>query len=363
MKKILVLVLIFINILSLTAFAVSAEAEESFGIPELENAIPDSAKDLIGDLTVDEVTDTESLFTKIWDKLISLVDEIVANSTQNAVSVIVVSLFCGLMGSFAYDKAPQYINFAGVLTVATIAVGKANSVIDLANTALNEMEAFSHILLPCLCSCAAASGAVSSSAVKYAATAFFMDIFITLSSNVIFPLIYLFLAVKIAASALDNKTLEGVASLVKWLCTMSITIIISGFTLYLTMSAAISGSTDALTLKAAKTAMSTALPVVGGMLSDAASSVLAGFGILKGAVGVFGFIVVVAICFVPFLSLGIQYLAFKLAATISDSFVDGGISDLIGSISSAFGMALGVLGAGAFMLFLAIVSMIQVVNV
>lgn len=66
-----------------------------------------------------------------------------------------------------------------------------------------------------------------------------------------------------------------------------------------------------MTVKAAKFTMSSLVPVVGGILSDAAETVLAGAGILKNAVGVFGMLAVLAMCVVPFLQLGIHYLAYK----------------------------------------------------
>ena len=45
---------------------------------------------------------------------------------------------------------------------------------------------------------------------------------------------------------------------------------------YLTASGAIAGSADAAAVKAAKMTISRAIPVVGGILSDAAETVLAG---------------------------------------------------------------------------------------
>ncbi len=41
---------------------------------------------------------------------------------------------------------------------------------------------------------------------------------------------------------------------------------------------------------------------------------LAGAGLLKGAIGVFGLLGVLVLCAYPFLQLGIQYLLYKLTA-------------------------------------------------
>lgn len=53
---------------------------------------------------------------------------------------------------------------------------------------------------------------------------------------------------------------------------------------------------------------------MGGIISDAAETVLAGAGMLKNTVGVFGMLAILAACAYPFLQLGVQYLLYKLTA-------------------------------------------------
>ncbi len=52
-----------------------------------------------------------------------------------------------------------------------------------------------------------------------------------------------------------------------------------------------------------KTAVSAALPVVGSILSDAASTLAAAAGTLKATIGIFGLLAVAAICLPPVLTL------------------------------------------------------------
>ena len=58
--------------------------------------------------------------------------------------------------------------------------------------------------------------------------------------------------------------------------------------------------------KLAKSAVSAVVPVVGSILSDAAESVLAGAGLLRGMVGTAGTLALLGVCLVPFLRLGGQ---------------------------------------------------------
>ena len=116
------------------------------------------------------------------------------------------------------------------------------------------------------------------------------------------------------------------------------------FTLYLNLSGAVTGAADAAAARAAKTAISAALPVVGGIISDAAGALTAGASLLRGAVGALGAAVVAAVCLVPFLSLGLRYLFYKAAAALASCFAEKRLAELIGEVGSVFALVLGVTG-------------------
>ncbi len=73
---------------------------------------------------------------------------------------------------------------------------------------------------------------------------------------------------------------------------------------------------------------------------------------------------VLGICLVPFLQLGIHYLAYKLTAALARATVSAGrVTGLIDSIGGAFGLVLGMTGACALLMLVSIVSAISVVTV
>ena len=109
-------------------------------------------------------------------------------------------------------------------------------------------------------------------------------------------------------------------------------------------------------------AISRAIPVVGGILADASESVLAGAGILKGTVGAAGMLVVLAICLTPFLHLAVHYLMYKAAAALCGLVAQPGLSKLIDTVGSAFGLILGMTGAAALLLMVSLVSAITAVT-
>ena len=169
-------------------------------------------------------------------------------------------------------------------------------------------------------------------------------------------------AVCAAHAAVGNEGLKRIAGVLKWTVTSILTVLLLVFVGYLTVSGVIAGTADAVAVKAAKFTVSSMVPVVGGILSDAAETVLAGAGILKNAVGVFGMLVILSMCVVPFLQLGIHYLAYKLTAALAATVADGRTSGLIDGLGGAFGLILGMTGASAMLLLVSMVSAVSMVT-
>ena len=105
------------------------------------------------------------------------------------------------------------------------------------------------------------------------------------------------------------------------------------------------------------------MPVVGGVISDTAETLLAGAAILRNAAGVFGMLAVLGICVAPCLNLGAHYLLYKgtaaLAATAAGS---GRLTGLIEALGTAFGLILAMTASCAVLLTVAMVSAVSAVG-
>ena len=114
-------------------------------------------------------------------------------------------------------------------------------------------------------------------------------------------------------------------------------------------------------LQMTRTVISTAVPVVGGIISQASGSVLSGAGLLKNTVGVLGMLAVLATCLTPFLHLAVQYLVYKLTAFLAGTAGSGVLVELIDALGGAFGLVLGMVGSCALLLLISITSSVSVV--
>ena len=313
------------------------------------------------------VTETDDLGQGVQSILETGLDQagsLLHHSLQTGLKLLAVVLLCGLAESAALDgKAGglKAVEVAGALAVTALTVSDMNAMIGLGRETIQQMDAFAGLLLPAMATLTAATGGVTGAAVRQGVTVLFSDLLITAIDRLLVPLLYAYVAACCACAALDNEGLRKVAALIKGTITALLTAGLLVFVGYLTASGAIAGSADAAAVKAAKMTISRAVPVVGGILSDAAETVLAGAGVLRGTVGAAGMLVVLAICIAPFLQLAIQYLTYKGAAALTGTVASGSLSRLMDSIGGAFGLILGMTGSCALILLFSIVSAVSAV--
>lgn len=259
-------------------------------------------------------------------------------------------------------KTLQAVPVAAALAITAVSVADANTLIGLGKEVIERMELFSKVLLPTVAAATAASGSPGGAAARQIAAMLFSDVLMTLINRVLLPLVYAYIAACTAYAAIGNEGLKRIAATLKWVVTSILTAVLVAFVGYLTVSGVIAGTADAVTLKAAKFTVSSVVPVVGGILSDAAETVLAGAGILKNSVGVFGMLAILGMCLIPFLRLGVHYLMYKVTAALSATVADSRVAGLIDSIGGAFGLVLGMTGACALLLLISMVSAVTVVS-
>jgi len=131
------------------------------------------------------------------------------------------------------------------------------------------------------------------------------------------------------------------------------------FTGFIGITGVVSGSADAAAVKAAKITISAAVPVVGGILSDASEAVLVSAGVMKNAAGVYGILATLAVCLGPFIQIGAQYLMLKLSASICELIGPKETTTLVNDFSSAMGLVLAMTGAVGLMLLISTVCFMK----
>ena len=323
-----------------------------FHLASMQTGLSEEEQAIGGKLSPTEVYDVEGGLRRLLRSLKTRIQGELRENLRFAASLTALAAFGGFACALCEEgKLRTLLEICVCCTAATILTGSMDSLIRQTNEAIYRLSDYSKAALPVVFTAAAASGAASAAS-RYAAVSFALDVLMSLSQRMILPLIHAYLALTLSGALFPNAMLKAVTKLLRWAAGILMTGTSLAFTAYLGMTGAISTAVNSAAVKATKTLISTALPVVGGMISDASAMVLSAAGIVRSCSGAFGLISVCAICLGPFVLLTVRMLLFKAVAVLAEAVPCGRLPALLGGLSDAAALLMGMLGSCALMLFL-----------
>ena len=248
---------------------------------------------------------------------------------------------------------------AGTVSIAAAIFQQTNSLILLAADTMRDILDYGKLLCQVMTAALAAQGGVTESSALYIGTTVFIAVLNSLMSTLMIPMIFGYLAFSIAHGTFGDDFLKKAADWIKSLMIWSLKTLLVVFSTYMSITGAVSGSTDLAALKTAKVVISSAVPVVGGILSDSSEAVLVSMAAIKNAAGIYGMLAVLSVFMGPFLKIGIHFLLLKTSAVICSIFGDKQISSLVDSFSNAMSLLLAVIAAGCVLVLISTVCFLK----
>lgn len=215
---------------------------------------------------------------------------------------------------------------------------------------MKELGEYGRLLLPVMASSLAARGGAGSATALYMGTALFDSVLSWAMTAVLIPALWAVIALSAAHAAAGEGLLGKVRDLAKGICEWSLKLGLYIFTGYMAVTGAVSGTADAAAGKAARLAISGAVPVVGGILADAADTVLLSASALGSGAGGWGILTVIALFCAPVLRIGCQYLLLKLTALLGEALGAGRSAALAGDLAGALGLLMAMVSTQAVLL-------------
>ncbi len=328
---------------------------DALGADELARAVPDDASDI--ELSAD--LSFKDGLAVIWDKLCRNLRSVLTSGMKCVVSVVAVSMLGGTVSAMGTAKDSASVNLAlsltSALAVTAAASGTLRSVIGMGRDLIYQIDSFSKALLPTIAAAEAASGVPGAAIAKAAASAFFGDVLISLISSVLLPLVYINIFAATANAAVRNDSLRRIGDMATKIVSVSLKFLLGAFISYITVAGIVSGSVDKAGLRVMQLAAG-GVPVVGGIMADAAETVLSGAAVIKNTIGVFGMLVVLSACVVPFCSLAGNYILFKVCAVCASPMIGGSISELCDRLGQSFGLVLAMASSCVTVIFITVVA-------
>lgn len=293
---------------------------------------------------------------------VTAIEPALSDAAGTCLSIVAIVLLLSIMKSLNND-ASLTMRLTGAVVVGVLLLGPVSSMISLGRETIGQISDYSKLLLPVMTAALAAQGGTTASAALYTGTAFFNALLTSVISRVIVPALYIYLSLCVANSALDQELLKKVRDNVKWAMTWMLKWSLYIFTGYLSITGVVSGAVDSSVLKAAKIGIKGAVPVVGGILSDATETILVSAGLMKNAAGVYGIFAVLSMCIGPFVKIGMQYLLLKLTAAITDTLDYKPVAALVQDFSKGMGLVLAMTGTVCVLLLVSLVCFMKGISV
>lgn len=351
------LVLLLLALLTGSVFA--QEPSEPVDTSAMSEELPQEAQEALAGLSPASITDFWGNCKRLLVQALHGSNGAMKDGLCLCAILLAVITLCAVAKMASGSDLTGATTVVGALGLCAAAAGSFPAMISLAADTVQKITDYTGCMLPVMASAAAMSGGMSSATALYTGTVVFAELLMQLISRVLVPGVYFYLAIAGAEAALGSDTLSELREFVGWVVSKSMKIVLTAFTIYMALTGVVSGNSDALALKATKAAAG-AVPVVGGIISDASESLLASAAMLKNSAGVFGMLAILALCLTPFLRVGVQYLMLKLTAAVSGTVGLTPHIRLIKHFSSAMGYLLAMNGACALMAFICVVCFLRV---
>ena len=152
MKRVLLITFVMLLILPTTCYA------DGFDTSKVEDTLPDEVKELAGD--PDDAGDVEAFFDRLSDTVKQKLKDNAGGILKKAVSVVIVAVLCSILVLFGGEKTPELVALCGCAAITILCVSDTNSYINQGTKAIDDISAFSKILLPAMCTASAACGEI-----------------------------------------------------------------------------------------------------------------------------------------------------------------------------------------------------------
>ncbi len=333
---------------------------------DYSNILTDSKSEILDSLPNNSahiISQTDDIETCLQELLNGInTKSFITSSIRSLSKMLIVIMLGGICAGFQKNSDLPVVTIATALAMTSVLFSDLQGILFLCTQTLEQISVFSNTMLPVMAGAITLSGAPITASATQSITMLALSLIIDFISSVLVPAICAYIAIITVNAALSHDLLDNLGQFIKWITTGSLKLILTIFIAYLSISGAISGSVDAVALKTAKFAVSGSVPVVGGIISDATESMLAGMVTIKNSLGIIGLLGVVAICIIPFLQVGINYLIFKAGTAAFSPICSPPIRKLMTGIGDSLGLMLGMLGTCSAILFFELVFSILMVN-
>lgn len=335
MKRIFIIISVILLLFSfpVSAFAIDADLEEVW------NSTDEQTKEYLEDLGINELT-LEEIFdlspTRVIEFLIDLAFNGGVTIVKNLTVIIVVLVITAIANSFLResDKTEQIVYFISTLIIISIVVVPISRMITDAVAGIKTSTVFVNSYLPVMTAIIIASKNPALAVTYNSFSLFLSSLISNVANSFLVPCVSALLSFNILSSFSFENYRERIIKAIRKMIVVILSLFSTVYTGLLTTQSILATSSDSIALKGIRFISGAFVPIVGGGVGDALSSVFSSFIIMKNTLGVFVIIVIILINLPVMLELLLWYFALNLCSIVSSMFNLNQITDIIDSLAS-----------------------------
>lgn len=347
MKKIF-FILLFCLVFSVSASAATYETQfDLSGAEQLESSLPDTAADMLSQLNIDPA-DSEWVNKINTGNIFTIIGEFISSGGRaplsSAVAILGLIIIVSAFKLFSHEQAnTPVVEYVSALAVSVTALVPVFSVITAAARSIKAGAQFMLSFVPVYGTILVAAGRPLTSAASGGILLAAGEGIVQLATYVIVPLVGSYLAICITGSVSPILKTSGISELLKKTANWSLGLIMTVYIGVLTLQTTVNSAADNMAVRTGRFLLGSFVPVVGGALSEALTTLQSGVSLLRSSVGIYGVVVLVLTVLPVFIELLLWRAAMLLCSSAAGIFGCDGISALLKSADAALSFLISVL--------------------
>lgn len=270
---------------------------------------------------------------EIVNYLINSVTKQFTATVSSLLGIAILAIFYGMSGQltsgFKRESTKQLVYWAVYGGIAvTIAISVSNLIIEI-KSVVNLISDIVEVCAPVFATLVTAIGGSSSIGFIEPAVTLLCGIEVKIVISFILPLFYAVTVFTIIGNMSDNIKLDKLSGALKSIGSWTLGIMFSLITTLLSVQGLVGASIDTVSIKSAKFALSSYIPILGGYLSEGFDIVCAGAVLIKNAVGLAVFLILLGTMLAPLIKTVCYSLALKLLAGFLEPITDSKVTNLL----------------------------------
>lgn len=299
------------------------EIHEYAGTGELVKNMPDNAKEYIDDGGSLNIGDLKNKFDFgfVFSTVVKILGEVIPLCVKDFLPVFVFIIFFALLSAakdaFTSEKLSEVINFIAVICFAGITYFIVKNCFFTAKKFLEDIHVYMTVMMPVMASLSALTGNVTAAAANSAGLYVILNVVEIIASTAVLPLLQICYAITLTQNVNGALNLSGIVGYIKSAVNFIFIFIMTTMVTILFFQNTLASSADNIASRTVKFTVSSFVPVVGGIIGDAARTVIGSMQAVKNVTGVFGIFVIIITLLPPLITVLANKFVFRICGAFS----------------------------------------------